>query len=481
MRSQVISKTHLADYLEFHAASRPDKLAIVCKDRQLSWRELNSEVDAVAAGIFSQTGISTSQQVIGLLFPNGWQFVVTYLAILKLGHIALPLDPTYKALEINAIIDQINPRLVIADSVYSDRIDKKNVHIYLYEHIKSKVTAEFSKLLMPAQDQIASLVFTSGTTGTPKAATYTHANHIWNIVACSRVWRWDEDDSLLISLPLSHWYGLVMGLAGILYHGNTLYIHDWFDEDKTLEALASGKITIFTHISTVYSKLLEPKSHYDISGVRLCISGGAPLPPEVWEKFKERYGQEILECYGSSETGRIASNLLSERIPGSPGHILQDVQHKFGKSGEILIKSPGLFPGYYKNLAATKAAYTADGWWRTGDIGEMVGDRIVLKGRVQERIRRFGYTISPRDVEWALHKLSKISDAYVMGAQKAGEADDKLIYFISGKATENEIRQFAKTSLPYSWRPDSVILVESIPRTRNGKPRVSKLKLMAVQ
>jgi long-chain acyl-CoA synthetase len=474
-----IKKTHLTDYLELHAANKASQLAIVAEDRQLTWGQLNTEAEQLAAFLFGQIGPTATQQVVGFLFPNGWEFVVSYLAILKLGHIALPLDPTYKALETGAIIEQIKPRLILVDHRYQNNVSGHGIPVHLFEVIgKDQVPAEFGRVRQPADQQIASLVFTSGTTGKPKAATYSHANHIWNIVACSRVWRWDEKDTLLISLPLSHWYGLVMGLAGIIYHGNTLYLHDWFDENKTLETLASGKISIFTHISTIYFKLLEPRKDYDISKVRLCISGGAALPPEVWEKFKQRYNQEILECYGSSESGRIASNLLHERIPGSPGRLLEDVEQKFSESSEILIKSPGIFPGYYKNIAATKASYTADGWWRTGDIGEIQNGRIVLKGRVQERIRRFGYTISPRDVEWAVHKNPKVREVYVMGSQSVNQPDDKLIYFIAGEITEDEVKEFSKNHLPYAWRPDRIVLIDSIPRTRNGKPQLSKLKAM---
>jgi len=433
----------------------------------------------MAAFLYAKIGPQRTQQVIGLLFPNSWQFIVAYLAILKLGHIALPLDTNYKSLELGAVIDQIKPLSIITSPDYQAAVANHHAEVYLFEDsLASKIATDFQKIRLPAKEQIASVVFTSGTTGQPKAAAYSHANHIWNVLVCSEVWNWDKDDTLLISLPLSHWYGLVMGLAGVLYHGNTLYLHRWFDEEQTMQALASGKITIFTHISTVYFRLLEVKDDYDISGVRLCISGGSALPPEIWEQFKKRFGQEILECYGSSESGRIASNLLNERIPGSPGRILPQVGVKFSEQGEVLVRSPGVFPGYFRNPAATQASYTKDGWWRTGDIGELQAGRIVLKGRAQERIRRFGYTISPRDIEWAVHKHPKVKDVYVMGQPKEGDPNDSLSFFITGNISEAEVSQFCKENLPYAWRPDSIILLGSIPRTRNGKPKISQLKTM---
>jgi long-chain acyl-CoA synthetase len=401
------------------------------------------------------------------------------LAILKLGHIAMPLDPTFKKLEVAMVLDQIPPRIVVTNADYSGLIDKPDLKTVLFEDLV-KVSPAPSYLRQAADKQIASLVFTSGSTGKPKAATYSHRNHIWNIEACSKVWKWGHDDSLLISLSLSKWYGLVMGLSGVIYHGNTMYLDDWFDKYKTLEKLASGKISIFTHISTTYYTLLEAEDKFDISKVRLCISGGAALPPAIWQGFKDRFGQEILEVYGSSETGRIASNLLDERIPGSPGRILDGVDLKFSHEQEVLIKSEGVFPGYYNNPQATKDAYTQDGYWRTGDIGELQTGRVILKGRRQERIRRFGYTISPRDVEWALHQNPQIKEVYVMGLQNSQQANDRLVYFINSPLNEDQIRDFCKQNLPFAWRADELIMVEAIPRTKNGKPEINKLRQLAL-
>src|SRR5205823_4980872 len=153
-------------------------------------------------------------------------------------------------------------------------------------------------------------------------------------------------------------------------------------------------------------------------------------PPKLWRRFKDRFNIEVLETYGTSETGRIAGNSLDKRVLGSPGKILPEVDLRLSAQNEVQIKSPGVFPGYYQNPAATRASKTADGYWRTGDIAELHDGYVFLKGRTQERIRRFGYTISPRDVEWAMHQNHKIEDIYVMGRQIEGESNDELIYFI---------------------------------------------------
>lgn len=472
-------KTHITDYLEFYARTTPDKLALVTDDREIKWGELNQESQNAAAVLATHLGATKEQQIIALLFENCWEFVVAYLAILKNGHIAMPLDPSYKKLEIDAILKQIPPRLIITNKTGKQIVGDRGAPVILDEQLFAPAPeTTFKSLRLSADKQIATLVFTSGTTGKPKASTYSHANHLWNIAACSKVWKWDHEDSLLISLPLSHWYGLAMGLSGIIYHGNMLYLQRWFDEEATLKDLSGGKITIYTAISTAYLKLLEQPGEYNLDKVRLCISGGAALPPAIWQAFSDRFGVQILECYGSSETGRIASNLLDERIPGSPGRPLSEVKIKFSKEDEVLIKSPGIFPGYYKNDNLTKKNYDKDGWWHTGDLGKLVDGRIVLRGRIQERIRKLGYTISPRDVEWAMHQNPDIKDIFVMGIQREGQPNDELTYFIKTTLSEEEINKYCKENLLYAWRPDRIILLGSIPRTKNGKPNLSKLKAL---
>jgi len=465
---------YLTDYLSHNAAKVGAKPALVCDDITLSWSELAYRVDQAAANLGQRLDYD-KQQVVGLLFANGWQFVVAYLAILQTGHIALPLDPTYKELELDAIIRQVKPLLVITNKTYKTKIDHKC--ILLIDDLLSGFPGQFKRLRTNPKEQIASLTFTSGTTGKPKLAPYTHSNHVWNIQVCSEVWNWTAKDNLLISLPLSHWYGLAMGLSGALYHGNTLYLHEWFDSKTTLEALSSGDISMFTHFPLAYREILEVEDYkkYDLTKVRTLICGGAPLPPAISKEFKSRYGVDILETYGSSETGRIAANSLKNHLSGSTGMVLPEVKLKLSQPGEVLVKSPGVFPGYYNNPEATKQNLDAEGWWHTGDIGELKAGRLFLKGRTQERIRRFGYTLSPRDIEWALHQFPKIKDVYVMGVQHPGQPNDELVYFIDGQASTEEVRDYCKINLPYAWRPDRIVLLDAIPKTRSGKTRLTAL------
>jgi malonyl-CoA/methylmalonyl-CoA synthetase len=466
------------------AESSPNKAAVLFEGDTISYGELYERVE-IAASYFSKRLGSEKQQVVALLATNSIDFIICHLAILHAGHITMPLDPVFKKLEVDAIIERMRPAMLVFQDRYSDKFSAREDidMIPVQTLLKNEDTANNeSYLRFSPHEQVATITFTSGTSGQPKGVPNTHSNHAWNIYACSKVWDWTADDNLLITLPLSHMHGLVIGLSGTIYHGNTMYLHQQsFDTEAVLSELASGKISLFTHGPIAYAKMLEAEGDYDISPVRLLISGSAPLPPSLWREFKHRYGVEIIETYGTSETGRIAGNPPADKRLGTPGRPMPDVNVKFGAGGEIEVKSPGVFPGYWNNPEATAAALTADGYWRTGDIGELKDGYMYLKGRLQERIRKFGYTVSPRDVEWALLENPNIKEAFVMGTHTVGEPDDKIVYFINGDISDSELEAYCKQNLPFSWRPDRIIMIDSLPRTKNGKPYLSRLKEMAAK
>lgn len=463
---------HITDYLHMNARRWPAKPALICDERIFDWKQLRQEV-ILRSDYLRKLYPGSTQVVIAVLMPNTWQFVVTYLAIIDAGHIAVPIDIIYKPLEIDAIIEQIAPDLLIYDESNAARVPAKQVSL-AFDALRPE-NHSVEKLRLDPSRQIASLVFTSGTTGKPKIAPYTHSNHLWNIKACSEVWGWNHNDVMLLSLRLSHWYGICMGLSGALYHSNTIHLKKSFNAAETLQLLADGQVSLFSHTPFAYSKMLEAEGQYDLSKVHLLISGSAALPPSTWENFKDKFGVEIIETYGSSETGRIAANSYKNRAAGSPGKLLREVEAILTADNELAVKSPGLFPGYYRNEAATKANLTDNGYWKTGDIAELNKRRVILKGRIQEKLTKSGYIISPRDIEWALTQNKQISEAAVVGqASKSG--DDKLIYFIVGDITMPELIAYTKTDLPSIWRPDKVIFINELPRTSNGKVALSVLR-----
>jgi len=471
---------HISDKLWQAAQQYADKPAVITDDRTLTFAELAAEVKAFTPHIIDRLG-SGEQKVVALLLPNSWQYLVAYLASLHAGHIVLPLDPSYKKLEIEGITAQIVPDFIITNDTYIGEFNP-NHRPTLFADLHGVGSRDYddSELVrLPADQQPATLLFTSGTTGKPKITAYSHANHLWNSAAVAEEWRWTADDTLLISLTLSHWHGLTMGIGGFLNMGNTMYLQERFDAEKTLQLLETGKISMFQHVPIAYYKLLyhNPQQSYDLSKVRLFVSGSSFLPPAIWHGFKERFGIEILERYGSSETGLIASNLFDERVPGSVGYPLPGVTVRTADDGQLAMKSGGLFLGYYRNEEATAKNYASDGLWLTGDIGEVADNgRIVLKGRIQEKMKKLGLTVFPRDVEWAMLHLDKIEDIYAAGLQNEedGGLSDRIVYFVQPKANveldEDELFGFAKTNLPAAWRPDKILIIPEIPKSRVGKP-----------
>jgi len=473
--------THITDYLKINAQKYPHKKALVCSNRTFTWAELSSEVAKVAAAIGQRIG-NDEQKIVSTLFPNSWELVVTYLGILEAGHIALPLDIIFKAMEIEAITSQIPPALTITIAANRHSFPADDNRVVLLDDLLNKNAGHGKPLRIAPEKQIASMLFTSGTTGKPKAAPYTHANHLWTIATSSKLYKWTTEDTLLLSLPLSHWHGLVMGISGALYHGNTIYLQERLDPEAMLTVMASGEISLFMHVSLAYTKMVQhaPEKKYNLNGVRLCISASSALPPKIWNAFKERFGIEILERYGSSEAGCITSNILTERIPGSPGKAIPGTELALHENGELKIKTPALFPGYWNNEEATQKNLLPDGWWLTGDMAEFDAEgHVFLKGRIQEKIKKFGYSLSPRDLEWALqNKNPKVKEVFVMGIQHSEESSDTLAYFIVGDITEEEIIAHCKKNLPSAWRPDRIFILDAIPRTRSGKPILSALKGM---
>jgi malonyl-CoA/methylmalonyl-CoA synthetase len=472
--------THITDYLAETARMFSDKPAFVCKDRTMTWSEVQAESERMARALLHNVP-NGEQQVIGLLLYNSWQFIVAYLGILRAGHIVLPLDPTFKKLENESITEQVKPVVTITNNTFLSEIPD-GFRTIIFEGEIPESDGDLDKAVrLPAQKQIATLLFTSGTTGKPKVTAYTHANHMWNIDVVADLWKWTADDTILLSLPLSHWHGLVMGVAGAIHRGNTVYLHERFSAEDTVTALQSGDISLFMHVPIAYFKLVEfaGDRKFDIGKVRLCISGSSYLPPAIWEGFKQAFGQEILERYGSSETGLIASNTLDVRHPGVVGRVLPGVELRVESDGQLAMRSPGRFLGYFRNPEATKRNFTTDGMWLTGDIGEFKENgELHLKGRIQEKIKKLGYTVFPRDVEWALMQNSAVHDVVVAGVQEPDALSDTVVYFVVSDLSEQEIVNYSMKNLPGAWRPDRIIKLDEMPKTRSGKPKLALLRTM---
>lgn len=474
-----MDKRYISDYLKTAADKLGSRDFLICKDRTLNWAEAYNESNYVAA-FTAQRLKGRQQKIIGILLPDSWEFVVAYFGANASGNIAMPLDITFKKLELDYLVSVIRPEFVIVSRQTRHLVEGPTVLIE--DILLQKSTFEFPGYSLPPEEQIATLFFSSGTTGKPKPIPNTHTNQIWDVDAISKPMGWTEKDRLLITLHLAHRHGLVICLLGAVYHGNKVYLAERFDAQETLELLGSGKISLYSAVPAIYAKLIEQgsKGKFNLSAVRLFASSSSALSPALQKEFEDRYGHRIIDRYGTSETGSIA--IKNGADDETFGKLLDGVEIRLEKGGEVALKSPGLFPGYFNNADATNKNMTPDGWWLTGDIGELKQGKLILKGRSKEKISKAGYSIFPQDIEWGLLQAPGVDEVKVVGMPNLSNkyiTQDRVVAFFTGTALAPQVEQFSSLNLPRSWRPDSFVKLAKIPKTANGKPKLAELRNLA--
>ncbi len=463
---------HISEYLFKNAKSLPKKPALVTDERSFNWAELASEVMRVADALAERLPYK-EPKVIALFLPDSWQFIVTYFAIVHLGHVAMPVDVTFKKLEVDFVLFAVEPQLIVANRQTATLVDDPAILIEDLLIAKDRPTAP--TIRQAANRQVATLFLSSGTTGQPKAVPNTHANQLWDVEGIAEPYGWTVEDTVLITLHLAHRHGLVICLLGAVYHGNTVFLQERFNPEEVLAILESGKISLYSTVPPAYEKLVEAASNkkIDLSKVRLFASSSSPMPPYLAKAFRARFGHDILDRYGTSETGSIAVKFSDKDRSCLP---IDGVEVRTEAAGEVAVRSPGLFPGYFNNPKATAQNTTSDGWWLTGDIGEIKNGRLTLLGRSKERILKGGYSIYPQDIEWALKQNAGVTEVKVTHTKDDKSLDDKVFAFFVGRISEDELQEYSRLNLPRSWRPDVFIKTKAIPKTVNGKPSLVKLK-----
>jgi malonyl-CoA/methylmalonyl-CoA synthetase len=290
-------------------------------------------------------------------------------------------------------------------------------------------------------------------------------------------WRWTPDDRLVLALPLFHMHGLGVGLHGSLAAGASAVIQPGFESSSVLAAIDEHRASLFFGVPTMYARL-SSASGQDASGLkrlRLCVSGSAPLAPELFHRIEQVSGQRVLERYGMTETVMNLSNPYDrERRPGTVGFALPGVQVRLskGESGEIELRGPNIFAGYWRQEAATQQSFTDDGWFKTGDLAEIDQDgyhRIV--GRAKELIISGGYNVYPREIEDALLELAGVREVAVVGTPSLEWGEIVTAFVVRDGSTPDEdgVKAFCSERLAGYKRPRSIVFVDRLPRNALGK------------
>lgn len=470
----------------------------------LEWRGQLSTFGQVArradriARVLRGRGIVKGDRL-ALYLPNSPLWIELYLACVSIGAIAVPVNILYRDREIGHIVADVEPSAVVARNSPVPGVDQRLVWPVdelvghqaadLPTDVDDPAAASVALSAEPPDDPSdpALIVYTSGTTGRPKGAVLSHANLVANAAALLTAWRITSRDRLLLTLPLFHVHGLGNGLHCWLGSGCLLRLEERFDHQLAAQWFREFRPTVFFGVPTIYSRLVEidERTARDLgSSARLFVSGSAPLPSALLERFEERFGHRILERYGMTETLMTLGNPLDgERRAGSVGVPLPGVEARVadandtplpdGAVGELQVRGPAVFNEYWRQGVDTAAAFTTEGWFKTGDIAERAADGyFTLRGRRSDLIISGGFNIYPREVEEVLTEHPTVSEAAVVGVpdQRRGELPVAFIVPAAGQSIDiDTLERHCRLHLASFKVPRRFETVDRLPRNAMGK------------
>ena len=504
--------TNLALDLREAAQMYPARPAVRLDDTVLSYARLD-ELSARAAAWLRERGVGPGDPV-GIMAPNVPQFPVFYYAVLRAGGAVVPMNPLLKAREVAHYLGDSGAGLVLAwDTAAGEAAagaataGAECVTVPAIGEVAAWPLSPESDVARRADDDTAVILYTSGTTGTPKGAELTHANMRRNAaVTATSLLALGPDDVVMGCLPLFHSFGQTCGLNATVQSGACLTLIPRFSPAAALQVIERDRVTVFEGVPTMYVGLLGAGAgETDTSSLRLCVSGGAALPVEVLHGFEKEFGAVILEGYGLSETSPVATfNRVDQRKPGSIGLPVEGVELRLvgasgdddgedgadgadgadgsgdgdltdvpdGEVGEIAIRGHNVMKGYWKRPEAT-AAVMRGGWFRTGDLGRADADGFYyIVDRKKELIIRGGYNVYPREIEEVLYEHPAVLEAAVIGVPhpSLGEEVAAAVALRPGSAaTPDELREWVKQRVAAYKYPRHVWLTDALPKGATGK------------
>ena len=478
---------NIAKHVEDAAKVFPDHPAIIFKETSLTYSELNSRANRIANAL-KANGIQRGDRV-GLYLPNIPEFAICYLAIMKVGAIAVSINTMFKSEEVKYIVNDSEPKIIFTVAELVQNIDRANctcVEKVVVCEGNDWITKESSQAetVEMKQNDPAVLLYTSGTTGFPKGATLSHGNVISNMQATVHHAAFTHNDRMILFLPLFHVFGQNFIMNATFAARGTLVMHRRFVLNEVLNSIQRHRVTMFFAVPTIYITLLNTDlSGYDLGSIRYDFSAAATMPQEISRAWTERFGRRIYEGYGLTETSPFACyNHDVHHKFGSVGTAIKDFEIKIldpddkelprGKWGEICIKGPGVMLGYWKRPDDTKFALR-NGWLHSGDIGMMDEEGYVfIMDRVKDMINAAGFKIWPAEVEKFLYQHEAIKEVAVYGVPDPikGEAVKAAVVLKQGaSATSDEIIAFCRERIASYKVPAVVELMTELPKSATGK------------
>src|SRR5215472_9457994 len=486
--------TNLALDLREAAQMYPDRPSVRLDDTVLTYAQLD-DLSARAAGWLRERGVRPGDPV-GIMTPNVPHFPVFYHGLLRAGGAIVPMNPLLKEREVAHYLGDSCASLVLAwESAAAEATAGAETAGATAVSIGGSSLAEIAawpaldEVARRADDDTAVILYTSGTTGTPKGAELTHANMRRNAsVTATSLLGLGPDDVVMGCLPLFHSFGQTCGLNAAVLSGACLTLIPRFSPAAALQVIERDRVTVFEGVPTMYVGMLgEGAGGADTSSLRVCVSGGAALPVEVLHGFEKAFGTVILEGYGLSETSPVATfNRLDRRKPGSIGLPIEGVELKLvsvddgdeaapaggGAVGEIAIRGHNVMKGYRNRPEATAAAIQG-GWFRTGDLARVDADGFYyIVDRKKEMVIRGGYNVYPREIEEVLYEHPAVLEAAVIGIPhpSLGEEVGAAVTLRPGAAcTPQELRDYVKERVAAYKYPRHVWLTDGLPKGPTGK------------
>jgi len=403
--------------------------------------------------------------------------VLLYLASLRSGLVYVPLNTAYTPAEIAWFVEDAEPVVHVDDAKLGE--------------IAAGIVPGAEAPIVPREpDDLAAILYTSGTTGRSKGAMLSHDNLASNAVVLKHYWRWQAGDVLIHALPIYHVHGLFVALHGALLNGSTMIWHRSFDAGAVIDDFR--RATILMGVPTFYVRLAahERLSRESAAGMRLFVSGSAPLLESTFAAFEARTGHRILERYGMTEAGMICSNPYEgERIPGTVGFPLPGISARVaddegaelprGTPGVLEIKGPNLFKGYWRQPAKTAEEMRADGSFITGDVATMAEDgRVAIVGRAKDLIIAGGLNIYPKEIELALDAVPGVTESAVIGLPHPdlGEAVAAVVVRADPALDEAVLLAAIAGTLARFKQPRRILFADALPRNAMGKVQKAVLR-----
>jgi malonyl-CoA/methylmalonyl-CoA synthetase len=468
-----------------------DRIAVGDDDGVYTYLDLLTGSERGAARLLGEVADLNEARIVFMVEPS-YEYVRVQWSIWRAGGVAVPLCLTHPAPELEYVLDTTTPNAAIASPKFAEMLrplaEARGIEFLLMD----EVDAEPKPLPEVDRSRRAMILFTSGTTGRPKGVVASHANIEAQIRSLTEAWEWEQGDRILLTLPLHHIHGIVNVIGCALWSGARCDMLPAFDAGRVIDRLAGGELTLYMAVPTIYHRLIahldqasedEKAELKKMTGrLRLMVSGSAALPIPVLERWRELSGHTLLERYGMTEIGMGLSNpYRGERVPGSVGTPLPGVEVRLvddqdglvpdAEPGEIQVRGPTIFIEYWERPEDTKAAFTDDGWFRTGDTAVLEAGRYRILGRSSvDILKSGGEKISALEIEDVILRHEAISEAAVVGIDDPEWGQRVVAVVVTRQPVEaEELKQWVRSVLAPHKVPKEFHFTAAIPRNALGK------------